>query len=184
MVVGRNCITDIQDARSIKLPNGDYADCKWYQFKIPIREPNRTVGDISGFQSIRFMRMFLREFEEPIILRFGTFELVSGEWRKFTDNLLEPGLYPTGTQSENTTFSVASVNIEENGKRLPVPYALPPGIEQEQMYSTTSVTNMNEQAQSLKICELSDGDARAIYKTTELDLRQYKRLNVCTCRET
>ena len=178
MVVGRNCITDIQDARSIKLPNGDYADCKWYQFKIPIREPNRTVGDISGFQSIRFMRMFLREFEEPIILRFGTFELVSGEWRKFTDNLLEPGLYPTGTQSENTTFSVASVNIEENGKRLPVPYALPPGIEQEQMYSTTSVTNMNEQAQSLKICELSDGDARAIYKTTELDLRQYKRLKM------
>ena len=124
------------------------------------------------------MRLFLKEFEEPIVLRFGTFELVSGEWRKYTDNLLTPGVYPSGNQSENTTFTVASVNIEENGKRLPVPYVLPPGIEQEKMYTTTTVTNMNEQAQSLKIKDLGDGDARAIYKTTDYDLRQYKYLRM------
>ena len=85
MVVGKNHIADIQEARNISLPNGRTTDCKWYQFKIPIREPNRTVGDIHGYQSIRFMRVFLRDFEEPVILRFGTFELVSGEWRNYAD---------------------------------------------------------------------------------------------------
>ncbi len=178
MVIGKNCITDIYEARNVELQNGGTTDCKWYQFKIPVREPDRVVGTINGYQSIRFMRVFLREFEEPIILRFGTFELVSGEWRKYTDNLLTPGIYPSGTQSENTTFTVATVNIEENGSRLPVPYAIPPGIEQEKMYSTTAVTNLNEQAQSLTIRELGDGDARAIYKTAEMDMRQYKRLKM------
>ena len=178
MVIGKNYITDIHEARSVELSNGTSVDCKWYQFKIPIREPHRKVGTINGFQSIRFMRVFLREFEEPIVLRFGTFELVSGEWRKYTDNLLTPGIYPSGTQSENTSFTVATVNIFENGKRLPVPYAMPPGIEQEQIYTTTTVTNQNEQAQSLKILDLGDGDARAIYKTTDFDLRQYKRLKM------
>ncbi|MDD2192639.1 MAG: cell surface protein SprA, partial [Bacteroidales bacterium] len=178
LVVGQNYITDIQNATNIALPNGDYADCKWYQFKIPIRNPQKTVGSIQGFQSIRFIRMFLKDFKEPVILRFATFELVSGDWRKYTDNLLTPGMYPTGTQTENTTFTVASVNIEENGKRQPVPYVLPPGIDRQKMYSSTSFQQMNEQALSLKVSDLSDGDARAIYKTAELDMRQYKKLKM------
>lgn len=178
MVVGKNCITDIQEITNIQLPNGTKTTCKWYQFKIPVREPHRKVGVIDGYQSIKFIRLFLKDFEDPIILRFATFELVSGEWRKYTDNLLTPGLYPSGTQSENTTFTVASVNIEENGKRSPIPYVLPPGIEREKIYSTTSMTDMNEQSQSLKIGELSDGDARAIYKSMELDMRQYKHLRM------
>ena len=80
-MIGKNYITDIHEARNVELQNGNTTDCKWYQFKIPVREPDRTVGSISGFQSIRFMRLFLKEFEEPIVLRLGTFELVSGEWR-------------------------------------------------------------------------------------------------------
>lgn len=177
-VVGQNYITDIQNASNISLPNGEYTDCKWYQFKIPVRTPEKTVGSIQGYQSIRFIRMFLKDFEEPVILRFATFELVSGDWRKYSDNLLAPGMYPSGTQTENTTFTTASVNIEENGKRTPVPYVLPPGIDREKMYSTTSYQQMNEQALSMKVTDLSDGDARAIYKTAELDMRQYKKLKM------
>lgn len=178
LTIGQNFITDIQDAQNIALPNGQYTNCRWYQFKIPVRNPEKVVGEIQGFQSIRFIRMFLREFEEPVILRFATFELVSGEWRKYTDNLLYPGMYPTGTQTENTTFTVASVNIEENGRRSPIPYVLPPGIDREKMYSTTSFQQMNEQALSMKITDLADGDARAIYKNIELDMRQFKRLKM------
>lgn len=177
-VVGQNYITDIQTATNIELPNGEYTDCKWYQFKIPVRNPQKTVGSIQGYQSIRFIRMFLKDFQDPVILRFATFELVSGDWRKYSDNLLAPGMYPSGTQTENTTFTVASVNIEENGKRTPIPYVLPPGIDREKMYSTTSYQQMNEQALSMKITDLSDGDARAIYKTSELDMRQYKKLKM------
>jgi hypothetical protein len=178
MVVGSNYITDIQNAENVALANGSYTSCKWYQFKIPIRIPEKTVGSIQGYQSIRFIRMFLRDFYEPVILRFAALQLVSSDWRKYTDNLLASGFYPTGTQTDNTNFTVASVSIEENGKRSPVPYVLPPGIDREKMYSTTSYQQMNEQALSMKVTDLSDGDARAIYKTASLDMRQYKKLKM------
>lgn len=178
MNVGENYITDIQQANNISLANGGRTDCKWYQFKIPVREPARKVGTIEGYQSIRFMRTFLKGFKEPIILRFASFDLVSGEWRKYTDNLLYNGMYPTGTQTNNTTFTVATVNIEENGKRSPVPYCLPPGIDRERQYTTTSYTKENEQSLSMKITDLADGDARAVYKTMNMDMRQYNKLKM------
>jgi cell surface protein SprA len=177
MVIGENYITDIQQSNPT-LPNGSSDSVyKWYQFKIPVRNPNKVVGDISGYQSIRFMRVFLREFEEPVVLRFGTFELVAADWRKYADNLFENGIY-TPPQTDNTQFTIASVNIEENGKRYPVPYNLPPGIERDQLLSGTTNVLANEQALSMKIENLADGDARAIYKTTEFDMRQYGRLKM------
>ena len=120
MVIGQNHIVDIQEARNVELANGETTTCKWYQFRIPIREPDQKVGNINGFQSIRFMRMFLNRFEEPIILRFATLDLVYSTWRKYTDELLQPGDYSTGA-GEETSFSISTVNIEENGSRQPVP---------------------------------------------------------------
>lgn len=178
MVIGENHIVDIQEAPNIQLPNGQTTSCKWYQFRIPIREPDKTVGKINGFQSIRFMRMFLNQFEEPVILRFATLELVYGTWRKYTEDLIEPGDYVTGNDA-NTSFSISTVNIEENGNRLPVPYVLPDGIEREQWYSTSSsYTQLNEQALSLDINELATGDARAVYRNTSYDLRYYGKLKM------
>lgn len=177
MVIGENYITDIQHS-SIEMPNGTDTTCRWYQFKVPVRNPDKTIGNIEGFQSIRFMRMFLRNFSEPVILRFATLELVCGEWRKYTKELLEQGAYPSGSQAENTVFTVATINIEENGARQPVPYVLPAGIERERFYSNTSYQDQNEQSLSLRIMNLADGDARAIYKTANLDIRQYKKLRM------
>ena len=178
MVIGENHIVDIQEADNVQLANGQTTSCKWYQFRIPIREPDQTIGRLNGFQSIRFMRMFLNDFEEPIILRFATLELVYSTWRKYTENLLQPGDYSTGTGS-NTSFSISTVNIEENGSRYPVPYALPPDIEREEWYSTSSsYTRLNEQALSLDITDLASGDARAVYRSTQYDLRYYGKMKM------
>ena len=178
MEIGKNHIVDIQEATNIMLPNGSTTSCKWYQFRIPIREYNQLVGKLNGFHSIRFMRMFLSDFEEPIILRFATLELVYATWRKYTENLLQPGDYPTGTGS-NTSFSISTVNIEENGSRYPVPYVLPPGIEREEWYSSSSVAiKLNEQALSMDISDLASGDARAVYRSTQYDLRNYGKLKM------
>ncbi len=178
MVIGQNHIVDIQEARNIKLPNGNTTDCRWYQFRIPVREPDQTIGNINGYQSIRFMRMFLTDFEEPVVLRFATLELVYGTWRKYSEDLLEPGDYPTG-MGDNTTLTVSTVNIEENGSREPVPYVLPPGIERENWYSTgQSYVELNEQALSLDIDELVAGDARAIYRNSQYDLRYYGKMKM------
>lgn len=179
MKIGENHIVDIQEAANVQLADGSIAPTvRWYQFSIPIREPDRTVGSINGFQSIRFMRMFLHEFEEPVILRFATLELVYGTWRKYSETLLQPGDYATGTEA-NTTFTLSTVNIEENGSRQPVPYVLPPGIEREQWYSTgNSYVELDEQSVSLDIQELGSGDARAIYRNSQYDLRYYGKIKM------
>ena len=178
MVIGENHIVDIQEARNVQLPNGESATCKWYQFRIPIREPDSKVGNINGYQSIRFMRMFMNQFDEPIILRFATLNLVYSTWRKYSEDLLQPGDYTTGS-GEETSFNISTVNIEENGSRQPVPYVLPPGIEREEWYSTgNSYTKLNEQALSMEVDDLGSGDARAIYRSTSYDLRQYGHLKM------
>lgn len=178
MIIGENHIVDIQEASNIMLSNGSTTSCKWYQFRIPVREYDQLVGKLNGFQSIRFMRMYLNDFEEPIHLRFATLELVYATWRKYTENLLQPGDYVTGTDA-NTSFSISTVSIEENGSRYPVPYVLPPDIEREQWFtSSSSFTQLNEQALSLDITDLASGDARAVYRSTSYDLRNYGKMKM------
>ncbi len=179
MQVGMNHIVDIQEAENVRLANGTIAPTtRWYQFSIPIREPDKVVGSINGFQSIRFMRMFLSEFKDPIVLRFATLELVYGTWRKYSEDLLQPGDYPTGGDA-NTTFNIGTVNIEENGNRTPVPYVLPPDIQREEWYtSSNNYTQLNEQAELLDITELASGDARAIYRNMSYDLRFFGKLKM------
>lgn len=178
MVIGENHIVDIQESTNILLPDGSVTSCKWYQFRIPIREYDQLIGKLNGFQSIRFMRMYLTDFEEPIFLRFATLDLVYATWRKYTETLLQPGDYTTGTGA-NTSFSISTVSIEENGSRYPVPYVLPPDVEREQWYSTSSTyTQLNEQALSLDITDLASGDARAVYRNSSYDLRNYGKLKM------
>ena len=113
-----------------------------------------------------------------IVLRLATFELVRGEWRRYSFDLSQPGEYIPLDDQNNTLFDVSAVNIEENGNRSPVNYVLPPGIEQEIDNTTTATRQQNEQSLVLKVCNLKDGDARATYKTTDIDVRSYKKLKM------
>jgi cell surface protein SprA len=178
MVVGENYITDMYEAQGVPLANGTSATVKWYQFKIPIHSPDKVVGNIQDFKSIRFMRMFMKGWSKSTVLRFATLELVRGEWRKYNFSLLSPGEYVPDDNVNNTTFDVSVVNIEENGKRIPVPYIIPPGIEREINLGTTNLQQMNEQSLSLRVCNLLDGDARACYKTCDFDMRQFNNLKM------
>lgn len=178
MVVGENYITDMYVAQGVPLANGSTADVTWYQFKIPIHTPDKVVGNIQDFKSIRFMRMFMKGWTQNAVLRFATLELVRGEWRKYAFDLLSPGEYLPDDNVNNTTFDISVVNIEENGKRIPIPYVIPPGIEREINLGTTNLQQMNEQALSLKVCNLMDGDARACYKTCDFDMRQFLHLKM------
>jgi len=175
MNIGENFINDIYNA-TVNLPNGSTTTTKWYQIKIPVREPQKIIGNIQGFNSIRFLRLAFKDFSEPIICRMATFEMVRGEWRKYDKTLLSNGEYVPGG-SDQTSFNSSTVNIEENGSRIPVPYVLPSGIEREQQWSG-NLYKLNEQSLSLKTSNLIDGDARAVYKTTSFDFRQFQRLKL------
>ncbi len=178
MVVGKNHIANIYEASNIKLANGEIGNVTWYQFRVPIKQPDRVIGRIDDFSSIRFMRMFVRDFQRPIVLRFATLDLVKGEWRTYTHGIQAPGEYQPNDIANSTTLDVSAVNIEEDGRRIPVPYVIPPGITQEQIVGTTAVTKLNEQSLQMTVQHLVDGDGRAIYKTTDFDLRQYKYLKM------
>lgn len=179
MKVGSNYITDILE-ESVKLANGESTTGRWYQFKIPVNQPDKIVGGITDFKSIRFMRMFLKEFEEPIVLRFATLDLVRGEWRRYTESedLLEPNVYLTHSDINAKVFDLSAVNTDENGSREPIIYVKPPGIEDEINLGTTNLIRLNEQSLVLNVCELADGDAAGAYKTSDLDFRQFKYLKM------
>jgi len=178
MVVGHNHITDILESTNVALPNGQIGGVTWYQFRVPIRQPDKVIGHIDDYSSIRFMRMFVTGFEKPIVLRFATLDLVKGEWRTYSQNIQAPGEYQPDDNSNETTFNISAVSIDENSRREPVPYVIPPGIQQEVMVGTVQTTRINEQSLQMTVQNLVDGDGRAIYKTTAFDLRQYKYLKM------
>lgn len=173
MVVGKNYISDKRHAKE-KLKNGQIGEVDWYQFKIPVRKPDATIGAISDFKSIRFMRLFMHGFKDPTILRFATLDLVRADWRKYERPIDDQ--IQTGTA--NTKFDVAAVNIEENGSRSPVNYILPPGINRTIDPANTQILELNEQSLVLKVTELEHGHAQAAYKNIYLDFRNYKRLRM------
>ncbi len=176
LVVGRNFVTDKQV--SVVSTQTGPQETVWYQFKIPLSNPEKTVGDISDFSSIRFARIFMTGFSQPTHLRFATLELVRGEWRDYTFSLNTRGDAPAEGE-----LDVSVVNIEENSGRTPVNYVLPPDVTRIVDPSLAQATRLNEQSLSLKITGLHAGDARAVYKNSMLDLRQYKRLQMWTHAE-
>jgi cell surface protein SprA len=177
LVVGQNYITDEYSA-TVRLQNNNTTTVKWYQFKIPIRFPEKVIGD-QELTNVEFVRMYMKNFQKPVICRFAKLEFLRGEWRRYQYSLLEPGVYtPVPEVPGSTTFDLSSVSIEENGARVPVPYVLPPGIEKERDPSAPALSTVNEQSLSLRFCQLEDGDARAAYKNTQFDIRSYKKLRL------
>ncbi|MBN2481123.1 MAG: cell surface protein SprA [Bacteroidales bacterium] len=152
-------------------------DVNWYQFRIPINDFEKKYGNIEDFKSIRFMRMYLTGFIEPVILRFAELRLVRSEWRKYGSSLVQGGPSVTD-QYEGGNFEITSVNIEENAGKEPVNYILPPGIDRVVDPSQPQVAQLNEQSVVYRVRNLADGDARGAYKNMNLDLRQYKKLKM------
>lgn len=171
-VVGRNYIVD-KRTTSVKLRNGATEEVNWYQFRIPLDEYQKQVGTINDFTSIRFARMYLTNFEEPVVLRFATLDLVHADWRSY-----EQSLYVGEAPASSGTLDVSAVNIEENSDKTPVNYVLPPGISRVSDPQQSQLTEANEQALSLTVKNLATGDARAVYKNCNYDMRQYKHLQL------
>ncbi len=175
--VGKNYVTDKQ-VSIVANHDGSTQEVVWYQFKIPLNDYEKVVGNISDFSTIRFARMFMTGFKATTHLRFATLELVKGEWRPYDFNLNSRGDAPAEGQ-----LDISVVNIEENADRQPVNYVLPPGVNRITDPGQSQIVQLNEQSMSLKLTGLQPGDARGVYKNTLLDLRNYKRMQMWTHAE-
>ncbi|MBI3520883.1 MAG: cell surface protein SprA [Bacteroidetes bacterium] len=174
--VGNNFIVNVLDG-SATIGNTQ-KNVKWYQFKVPVSEFEKSVGSIEGFNSIRFMRVFMKGFDKPVVCRIARMELVRSDWRRYAFDLQKPGEY-IADDDNSTTFDVSAVSLQENGQKKPVNYVIPPGINQQQNVQTTNLVLLNEQALSLRACNLKDGDSRAIVKSmSDIDARSFGKLKM------
>ncbi len=175
--VGINNIVD-KKIVPVNLPDGTTQESTWYQFRIPVTS-GTAIGEISDFNSIRFMRMFLTQFKIPIVLRFGELELVRGDWRRYTQSLAEPlPADPELDEEENRNFEVGVVNIQENEGKSPIPYVLPPGVRRERLQGSTTIQQQNEQSLLVRVKELEPGETRAVFKNLSYDMRMFNKLKM------
>lgn len=180
-------VTDVRTPTP-DLPGSGTTEARWIQLKIPVAQPTNTVGSISDFRSIRFMRMFMTGFKEQVTLRFGALDLVRGEWRRYVKTLDPLEQTDVVNDQDDTQLDVLAVNIQENGDRSPIKYITPPGVVREQLYNSNTIINQNEQSLSLRISKantalpglggLEPGDSRGVFKNVSVDMRQFKKLKM------
>ncbi|MDR3287224.1 MAG: cell surface protein SprA, partial [Prevotellaceae bacterium] len=178
MVVGENFISDIREVTVDFKNSNEPKKVRWFQFKIPLNQYQKEVGDISDFKSIRFMRLFVRGFKETTYFRFASLDLVRSEWRRYNYSMIEGQEGLAQPELPNATFDVSVVNLEENSSRTPINYVMPPDVQRELNYDNYQSIQMNEQAMEFKIIDLGDGEGRAVYKNSLFDFRQFRRIKL------
>lgn len=171
-------VTDIREVE-IEAPNRDSYRVRWIQFKVPIAQNDDVGAEIDRqaiLRSMSFMRMYLTGFEQEVVLRFATLDLVRGDWRLYS-NSLQPDV-DNDNNDDPTVVDVKTVNIQENEQRSPIPYKLPPGVVREQLNNNNTIIRQNEQSLSFAVENLEPADSRGVFKNVDIDVRQYKRLKM------
>ncbi|AQG82210.1 cell surface protein SprA [Spirosoma montaniterrae] len=179
--VGRN---NIVDKVTVPHPTAPGGVVTWYQFRIPVREPTRKIGSINGFKSIRFARMYLTDFAEPVVLRFSQLQMEANQYRKYLGDLNQRGLQEV-PEPYDANFTVSAVNVEENGSPQTTTqtgdkyvYTVPPGYVRDRDYTQVNTIELNEQSMRLSVTNLRDGDSRGAFRNTNFDLLFRKRLRM------
>jgi len=183
LFVGAEYIVDRVQAK--KSEGQMHDNVYWYLFRIPVREFENKFGNISGFKSIRYMRMILTDFQQPVVLRMSNFRMIGSRWRRYQADLRGGG-FQGDKEPEFNDFRVSVVNLEENGAWEPPtpgetptsPYRIPPGVVRDRDVTSAISRQLNEQSVQLCVDDLEDGDARAIFKNVGIDLFNYGRIKM------
>jgi cell surface protein SprA len=171
ITVGKEYVVD-------KIANEVYGDTvTWYLYRIPVRQFEGKVGDINDFKSIRYARMYLTGFAQPVVLRLANFRTVGNRWRRYSNTLAE-SQFGEPLEPSLDNFSVSVVNVEENGQGNAEKPAYVPPLSRDRDITSAVQRRLNEQAVQLCVTELEDGDGRSIYKNVTMDLFNYGRIKM------
>ncbi|RRQ44984.1 cell surface protein SprA [Chryseobacterium sp. SC28] len=182
LTLGQNKIVDVKEV-DVKFENGQSKKVKWYLFRIPVAnyDDNTVVdgSDVSVLNNVRFARLLMKGFEQTSTLRFGSFDLVRSDWRKYSNKIYSASVTNedegnSAPADQNSNFDLGSVNLEENGLGTP-PYVLPPGIERQVLSGNAGAQRQNESSLYMKVDRLKN-ESRGVFKNTSLDMRRYKKL--------
>lgn len=158
------------------VPDGK-SDVTWYLVRIPIRQFEEQVGAINGFKSIKYARMIVTGFSEPVVLRFSSFRAVGNRWRRYTADLAQSQLSEQ-LEPNLDNFSVSVVNVEENGKGNGEKPGYVPPLARDRDVTSTIQRRLNEQSVQMCVNGLADGDGRSIYKNVSFDFFNYGRIKM------
>jgi cell surface protein SprA len=168
--INSDYITDVKEVITT-LQNGQEIEARWIQFRVPLRTSEEfAVGGISDLRSIRFMRMFMTDFSQETILRFGTLELIRGDYFTYDLPVLPDGQNPN---TGNTQFNVEAVSEEITSN-----YVTPPGVLREELVNNNVAIREDEKSLSLRVKNLEAEDSRAVFKNYQIDMRQYDNLEM------
>lgn len=169
--ISQDYITDVRETTTT-LTNGEQLPVRWVQFRVPLNtSQDFAVGGIADLRSVRFMRMYLTDFNQKIHLRLGSLDLVRGDYLTYKQPIL-----PNGTDPEtngSTTFSVQSVSEE-----VTTEYVSPPGVVREELVNNNQSVREDEQSLALLINNLESQDSRGVFKNFRVDMRQYESLDM------
>ncbi|MBI3482252.1 MAG: cell surface protein SprA, partial [Bacteroidetes bacterium] len=168
--VGQKYIVD-------KITPKAYPDVTWYLYRIPIRDFDSQVGNINGFKTIKYMRMMLTGFSQPVVLRMANFRSVGQRWRQYAGKLQESAIVEV-PEPNLDNFSVSSVNIEENGQGNDKKPGYVEPLARDRDVTSAVQRRLNEQSGQICVTGLPDGDARAMYKNVSMDFFNYGRLKM------
>ncbi|MCG2794148.1 MAG: cell surface protein SprA [Weeksellaceae bacterium] len=182
LTLGQNKIVDVKEV-DVKFENGQSKKVKWYLFRIPVAayDDNTVVdgSDVSVLNNVRFARLLMKGFEKTSTLRFGSFDLVRSDWRKYSNKIYSASVSNqdegnSAPVTQNSNFDLGSVNLEENALGTP-PYVLPPGIDRQVLSGNAGAQRQNESSLYMKVDKLKN-ESRGVFKNTSLDMRRYKKL--------
>ncbi|WP_299255761.1 cell surface protein SprA [uncultured Cytophaga sp.] len=177
-VIGQNNIVGSREYVVTPADKSKTDTVTWYQFRIPIRTPTSTYGNIDGYKSIKWMRTYVTGFETPVVLRMAQFQLVANQWRPYLLNDLNGGI--VNPRIDESVIDISVVNVEDNSTSNgnTTPYVLPPGFNRD--YDATSVVTRRTNEQSIRLCiqDLQKGSTRAAYKNVNLNLMNYKNVEM------
>ncbi|MBC7391346.1 MAG: cell surface protein SprA, partial [Opitutaceae bacterium] len=155
-------------------------EVNWYQIRIPIRTNPTRVNGISDFKSIRFLRMVMAGWEQPVVIRMAQFQMVGSLWRPLDSLSTDKGTIRAGEPRNVGKVQLSTVNVEENGTAYPgvTPYVVPPDFIRDR--DNTSNLNRLQNEQSLRICvdNLAPGDVAPAYKLINLNFINSKKIKM------
>lgn len=157
-----------------KYVNSVSSDKQYYQIRIPIRDYEKAVNNISSFNTIKYMRMYLTDFKHPVALRMINLQLISAQWRKYIGYDLDERKATLASEPQSRSTFVSTVNVEENDN-----YQLPPGTSRDRNQAALG-NNVQLNEQSLQICtdDLRGNVGVGAFKNISTDLINYKRLKM------
>lgn len=149
---------------------GGNPDKGWFLYRIPVRKPNKQVGN-PLFSNIQYVRVRVQggAFEAQI----ADWHLVGSQWQRVSNLQTTP--------SNDSTLSTSFVNLWENDG-APDFYTMPPGVSAPKVLGNPDPNQdirLNEQSISVSVKDLRYGDERMATRIfRQMDLFYYKRLKL------